>query len=244
MNYYSQLTNFDSFFDEDQWIRLSPLIREAEFNDDNFLLTGYESEEERMSICEELMETASKELKTISQPSLDFSMGMGNILALPEFSSLTSQFKLGNFIRIELMPGIVKRARLLSADLDFDNLDNFSCTFGNLVTTQDQIELHAELMKQAVNAGKQVATSASNWQKAVDKSNKLEEDIANGLADAVLEVGNASGQSIIWNENGIWGRKLKDGTTDEYEDEQFRLINNKLLFSSDGFKTAKSYDTR
>lgn len=240
MNYYSQLTNFDSFFDEDQWIRLSPLIREDEFNDDNFLLTGYESEEERMSICEELMETASKELKTISQPSLDFSMSMGNILALPEFGSLTSQFKLGNFIRIELMPGIVKRARLLSADLDFDNLDNFSCTFGNLVTTQNQIDLHAELMKQAVNAGKQVATSASNWQKAVDKSNKLEEDIANGLADAVLEVGNASGQSIIWNENGIWGRKLKDGTTDEYEDEQFRLINNKLLFSSDGFKTAKS----
>jgi hypothetical protein len=193
-----------------------------------------------MSICQELMENASKELKTLSQPSLDFSMNMGNILALPEFNSLTSQFELGNFIRIELRPGLIKRARLLSVDLDFEDLGSFSCQFGNLVTTQDQIDLHAELMQQAVQAGKQVATSASSWQKAVDKSNKLENDIANGLADATLEVGKASGQSIVWDQSGIWGRKLIDGTTDQYDDEQFRIINNKLLFSNDGFKTSKA----
>jgi hypothetical protein len=240
MDYYSRLTDFENAFTEDQWMRLSPLVREDEFTDNNFLLTGYESEEERMEICQELMTTASKELKTLSQPSLEFSMNMGNILALPEFSALTSQFKLGNFLRIELRPGLVKRVRLLDADLDFDDLSNFSCQFGNLVTTQDQIDLHAELMKQAVQAGKQVAASASNWQRAVDKSNKLEQDIANGLQNAALEVGKASGQSIVWNEYGIWGRKLVDGTTDQYEPEQFRIINNKLVFSNDGFKTSKA----
>ena len=240
MDKYSQLTDFENFFTPDQWTRLSPLIREDEFNDNNFLLTGYESEEERMSICQELRENASKELKTLSQPSLKFSMNMGNILALPEFSSLTSQFELGNFIRIELRPGTVKRTRLLSVGLEFEDLSSFSCQFGNLVTTQDQIDLHAELMQQAVQAGKQVASSASNWQRAVDKSNKLEEDIANGLADATLEVGRASGQSIVWDHSGIWGRKLIEGTTDQYDDEQLRIINNKLLFSNDGFKTSKS----
>ena len=240
MDKYSQATDFEDSFSLNQWTRLSPLIREDEFNDNNFLLTGYESEEERMSICQELMETASKELKTLSQPSLEFSMNMGNILALPEFSSLTSQFELGNFIRIGLPSNLVKRARLLGVNLDFDNLSNFSCQFGNLVTTQDQIDLHAELMQQAVQAGKQVATSASNWQKAVDKSNKLEQDIANGLQDAALEVGKASGQSIVWDEYGIWGRKLMEGTTDEYYPEQFRIINNKLVFSNDGFKTSKA----
>jgi hypothetical protein len=95
-------------------------------------------------------------------------------------------------------------------------------------------------MQQAVQAGKQVATSAYNWQRAVDKSNKLEQDIANGLQDATLEVGKASGQSIVWDEYGIWGRKLKEGTTDEYDPEQFRIINNKLVFSNDGFKTSKA----
>jgi hypothetical protein len=95
-------------------------------------------------------------------------------------------------------------------------------------------------MQQAVQAGKQVAASASNWQRAVDKSSRLEEEIANGLQNATLEVGRASGQSIVWDSSGIWGRKLIDGTTDQYEDEQFRIINNKLVFSNDGFKTSKS----
>ena len=239
-NWITKQTDFENFFTEDQWIRLSSFIREDEFSDSNFLLTGYESEEERLEICKELMETASKELKTLSQPSLEFSMNMANILALQEFSSLFDQFQLGNFIRVHLYDNYIKRTRLLEIHLNFSDLSDFSCTFGNLVTTKSEIDKHADLLAQAVTAGKQVATSAGDWQRAVDKSNKLEQDITNGLTDAVLEVGKASGQSIIWGDYGIWGRKLMDGTTDQYDPEQFRIINNKLLFSNDGFKTSKA----
>ena len=96
------------------------------------------------------------------------------------------------------------------------------------MSAYDQVNLHAELLKQAVSAGKQVAASSGSWQKAVEKANKIDEDITNGLADATLEVGSANGQSIIWNQNGIWCRKLIDGTTDQYDDEQIRIINNKF----------------
>jgi hypothetical protein len=234
------LTDFESFFTKDQWIRLSPFIREDEFTDDNFLLTGYESEEERLSICKELVESANKELNTLCQPSLEFSMTMANILALPEFKAITNQFQLGNFIKVHVRDGYVKRARLLEVNINFDDLSDFSCTFGNLITAKSEIDKHAELLSQAVTAGKQVATSAGEWQKAVDKSNKLETTIANGLQDVAIEVGKASGQSVIWDQFGIWGRKLVDGTTDQYEPEQFRIINNKLVFSNDGFKTSKA----
>ena len=204
------------------------------------MLTGYESEEERIEIGKELMVSANKELNTRCQPSLEFSMEMDNILALSEFESLINQFQLGNFVRVHIHDNYVKRARLLEVHLKFGDLSDFSADFGNLVTTKSEIDKHAELLSQAVTAGKQVATSAGDWQKAVDKSNKLESEIANGLQNAALEVGRASGQSIVWDSSGIWGRKLKDGTTDQYEDEQFRIINNKLVFSNDGFKTSKS----
>lgn len=240
MNWITNKTDFEKFFTEDQWIRLSPFIREDEFSDSNFLLTGYESEEERLKICKELFENANKELNTLCQPSLEFSMNMANILALPEFELLINQFQLGNFIRIHIRDGYVKRSRLLEVHLNFSDLSDFSCNFGNLITTKSEIDKHAELLSQAVTAGKQVATSAGDWQRAVDKSNKLEEDISNGLADATLEIGKASGQSIVWGDYGIWGRKLIDGTTDQYDPEQFRIINNKLLFSNDGFKTSKA----
>lgn len=237
-NYIRTQTEMSAFFTEDQWIRLSPFIREDEFNDSNFLLTGYESEEERIEIGKELMEAATKELNTLCQPSLEFSMTMANILAIPEFAPLFNQFQLGNFIRVHIRDGYVKRARLLEVNLNFDDLSDFNATFGNLVTTKSEIDKHADLLAQAVSAGKQVATAASSWQRAVDKSNKLEEAISSGLQDAALQVGRASGQAIEWGPNGLYCRKLKDGSTTEYEDQQIAIINNKIVFTRDNWQTS------
>lgn len=44
----------------------------------------------------------------------------------------------------------------------------------------------------------------------------------------------------MWNDQGILCRKLVDGTDDQYEDEQVRIVNNKILYSDNGFRTAKS----
>ena len=240
MNRISKLTEFENFFTAEQWMSISPFIREDEFNDSNFLLTGYESEEERLKVCNELVEAASKELKTLSQPSLEFSMDMANILALPEFASLTSQFQLGNFVRVHIRDGYVKRARLLEVHMSFDDLSDFSCSFGNLVTTKSEIDKHADLLKSAITAGKQVATSAGNWQKAVDKSNQLERAIAEGLQDCAINIGKASGQAISWDHTGMHFRKYKDGSTTEFEPEELAIINNSLVATNNNWLTSKT----
>lgn len=240
MEYIRDKTEMNKFFTVDQWIRLSPFIKEDEFNDSNFLLTGYESEEERIEICQELMESATKELNTLCKPSLEFSMTMANILALPEFEPLFDQFQLGNFIRVGIRDGYVKRARLLEVNMNFDDLSDFSCTFGNLVTTKSEIDKHADLLSQAVSAGKQVAKSSGAWQKSVDKTNKLEEDISNGLVDMALAVGSASGQAISWDSTGMHFRKYRNGSTTEYEPEEMAIINNSLVATNDSWRTSKA----
>ena len=237
-------TDFESFFNDDQWMRLSPLIREDVFEDSNFFYTGYESIEEEFKIVRELVEAATKELKTLSQPSFEFSMTMANILALPEFAPLIqqtpSQFALGNFIRIELRPGLVKRSRLLECNINFDDFSDLSCTFGNLITTKSEIDLHADLLKQAVSAGKQVAASKGSWQSAVDKSNKLEQVIASGLQDVALRVSEGSGQAISWDNTGMHFRKYKDGSTTEFDKEEIAIINNALVATNDSWRTSKT----
>ena len=240
MEYIRDKTEMNKFFTVDQWIRLSPFIKEDEFNDSNFLLTGYESEEERIKICQELMEAADKELKTLCKPSLEFSMTMANILAMPEFEPLFDQFQLGNFIKVGIRDGYVKRSRLLEVDMNFDDLSDFSCTFGNLVTTKSEIDKHADLLSQAVSAGKQVAKSSGAWQKSVDKTNKLEEDIANGLQDMALAIGGASGQAISWDSTGMHFRKYRDGSATEYEPEEMAIINNSLVATNDSWRTSKA----
>jgi hypothetical protein len=124
--------------------------------------------------------------------------------------------------------------------IDFDDVSNFNADFGNLVTTKSEIDKHAELLQQAVTAGKSVASNASNWQKAVDKSNSIDKAINEGLQDAVLEIGKANGQNIEIGQYGIWGKKVQENTIDQYDPEQFRMINNKIVFTSDNWKTAKS----
>lgn len=240
MDYYKSITNMETFFTEDEWMKLSPFIREDEFTDDNFALTGYESEEERSDICKQLLTNAQKELKTLSQPSLEFSMTMANILALPEFEGIKNQFKLGSFIRVGVRPDYVKRSRLLEVHINFDDISDFSADFGNLITTKSEIDKHSELLSQAIQAGKTVASSASSWQRAVNKSNNIDKAIEEGLKEATLEIGSTNGQNIEIGQYGIWGRKLIEGTTDQYEDEQFRIINNKILFSDDAFATSRA----
>lgn len=233
-------TDMNTYFSEQELVRLSPFIREDEYSDDNFLLTTYESEEEEMNIKQELLDAGIEELSKICQPKLSFNMTMANILSIPEFAPLKWQFKLGNFVRVGIREGYVKRARLLEVQMNFEDVSDFSCTFGDLISTKSEVDKHADLLSMAVQAGQSVAANKSSWQKGADKATELDRRINDGLQDATLEVGRANNQSIQIGQNGIWGRKLVDGTTDQYEPEQFRILNNKLVFSSDGFKTSKA----
>lgn len=240
MNVIKEQTDMNTYFSPEELVRLSPFIREDEFSDSNFLLTGYESEEEEINIKQELLKAGKEELNKICQPKLSFDMTMANILSIPEFTPLKGQFRLGNFVKVEIRDGYVKRARLLEVQINFEDDSDFSCTFGDLISTKSEIDKHADLLQQAVTVSKSVAANQSNWQRGADKATELDRRINDGLQDATLEVGRANNQSIQIGQNGIWGRKLIDGTTDQYEPEQFRLINNKLVFSSDGFKTSKA----
>lgn len=239
MSRLSELSAIDGYFTDDELVRLSPFMREDEYSDNNFILTGYESEEEQMMVKRELLEAAKKELKKISQPKLSFSITMANIMAIPEFACLKEQFKLGNFVRVKIRDGYIKRARLLEVNIDFDDFADFSCQFGDLVTTKDEISKTADLLQQAVQAGKTVASSSSKWQKGADKATALDKAISDGLKDAALAVSSSTGQSIVWDERGILGRKLKEGSDDTYEDEQFMLSNNKLVFTTDSWQTSQ-----
>lgn len=239
MNTLKRESVMENFFTEGELIRLSPFIREDEYNNSNIILTGYESEEEEISIKKALLEEAIKELKKICQPKLSFSINMANIMAISEFAPLREQFQLGNFVKVELRENYIKRARLLEVSINFDDLSDFSCTFGDLVTTKDEVDKTADLLQQAVTAGKTVAASSSSWQKAVDKSTELDKAIREGLKDAALSVGGTSDQSISWDSKGILGRKKIYGTENAYEPEQFLLTNNKLMFTNNNWETSK-----
>jgi hypothetical protein len=234
----SEDINVNRNFSSESLDRLSLFLREDEYSDDCFCTTDIDTDLDIINTQKELLVAGYKKLKTISRPTLSFSTSMKNIYAIPEFEPILHQFKLGNFIKVRIRKDFIKKARLLEVQLDFDDLSNFSCTFGDLLSAKDQGDIHADLLAQAINAGKAVASGSANWQKGYSVATAIDEKIKQGLIDATTSIkSNSAGQDISWDNYGIHLRKVVDGILDKHEGW---ITNNKFLYSDDNFKTTKS----
>lgn len=237
-NAISEALDINKNFLPESLDRLSLFLREDEYSDDCFGVTEIDTDLDRINTQKELLVAGQKELKKISQPKLSFSASMKNIYAMPEFAPILHQFALGNFIKIKMRSDFIKKARLLEVQLNFSDLSNFSCTFGDLLSAKDQGDIHADLLSQAVSAGKAVASGSSYWQKGYDVATAIEAKIRQGLIDATTSIkSNSAGQDISWDNYGIHLRKVVDGVLDKHEGW---ITNNKFLYSDDNFETTKS----
>lgn len=225
-------------FSPDSLDRMSLFLREDEYTDDCFCITDIDTDLDIINTQKELLVAGYKKLKTISRPTLSFSTSLKNIYAMPEFQPILHQFRLGNFIKVKIRPDFLRKVRLLEIQLNFEDLSNFSCTFGDLLSAKDQGDLHADLLSQAVSAGKTVASGSSYWQKGYDVATAIDEKIRQGLIDATTSIkSNSAGQDVSWDNYGIHLRKMVNGVLDKHEGW---ITNNKFLYSDDNFQTTKS----
>ena len=180
-------------FTQEQIVRLAPFLREDEYNDDNFLITDVDTEEEKVETMEALLNAGKEELSNLSKPRLSFTTSMANLFALEEFDPIVNQFQLGNMIKIEIREGYVKKSRLMEVNINFHDLSDFEVTFGDLLSIRDEADIHADLLSLAINAGKSVSKNASYWQKGTDTVNTIQNAINNGLLDAATEIKSIDG---------------------------------------------------
>lgn len=233
-----QLT-MDKNFTEKQLIKLSAFLREDELHIDDIVETSQDDLSSSFKVKQDAMESGRIELQKICQPQLQFSMSMANIYALPEFEPIIDQFQLGKVIKVALRDDYIKQSRLLQVDINFDDFTDFSCEFGELTSLRSQSDIHADLLKNAITAGKSVATNSGRWTKGSDAITAIELKLQQGLLDATQKIKATDGtQGVVIDKNGIWLTKTNpDGSTSPY---QTRIVNNMILMSDDGFQTSRS----
>ena len=222
-------------FSYDQLIRLNPFLREDEYTDDNFIETEVDSIETIMQTKKELLECGKIELAKLCEPKLEFSMDMANIYALSEFEPIIEQFQLGNLINVAIRSDYIKRARLLEVNINFDDFSDFTCAFGELTSLRTQSSIHADLLANALTAGKSVASNASYWNKTSDSVTSLSLLIQQGLLDAATVIRAIDGnQGVSIDQFGIHLRKY-DEITGALDKKEGWIINNQFLYSDDNF---------
>ena len=235
----ANLISIKNNLSEENIIRLAPFLREDEYNDDCFVVAETDTDEDVLNTKQALLDAGKKELLKLSQPQLSFTTDIANIFAIDEFQPIINQFELGNMIKIALRKDYIKKARLLEIEINFEDFSDFSVKFGDLLSVKDQSDIHADLLSQAINAGKSVSKNSSNWQKGSNAATRIEEKIRQGLLDAATTIKAMEGNQDI--EIGKYGIRLRTKDKDgNYRPEQVWLVNNQILFTDDNFKTTRA----
>ena len=227
-------------FTEAQLIRLSAFIKEDELHVEDIIETEYDTLEDSFKVKQDAMEAGRIELNKRCQPQLQFSMTMANIYAIPEFEPIINQFQLGKVIKIGLRKDYIKQSRLLQVDMGLDNLSDFQAQFGELTSLSSQSDIHADLLSQAIQAGKSVASSQDNWNAGVDKAISTDLKIQQGLLDATTVLKSMDGsQGTEIDKYGIHLRKVNPDTG-EIDPKQGWITNNMMAYTDNNWVSSKS----
>lgn len=237
-NMIQDTLNFEKYLGEELWLEFIAYRREDVYLNENFVSDG-------LNTCElfnnalEFINVAKKEIFKSATLQHSINASLKNLLVIKEFLPITQYFKVGNWIRIKI-DNQVYRLRLISYELDFDNLDGISVTFSDVkktvngMSTSTDAVLDAMVMQTTYDAVKRQANQGK-------KSNqKLENWVTNGLALTKMKIiDSADNQNITWDSHGLLCKEYLP-ITDSYDDKQLKIINRGLYLTDDAWKTSKA----
>lgn len=220
-------------YGDDLWIELCSFKREETYRNDNYLGDGVKHEKIVKNV-EGLIKRATEELERACEISYSINTTIGNLLTMPEFKSLWDDFNLGNWIRIQIDENIYK-LRLISIAFDYSDLAHIAVEFSDVTKSNNQMTDLKSLFQQASS----MATNFNSVTRQAEKGYLTNQEFAimkeAGLDIANTTITNADNQDFVIDRYGLTGRIWND-VKNVFDDEQIRIINNLLCFTSDGWK--------
>lgn len=230
----SQL-DMDKWFTKDEWKTLDSYVVEETYSNDNYIITDNTTDTERFDIERQLFDVAWKDLSKKCRPQYQYSSTLSNVLTIPQFKGFLKYFQLGNFIRMATDYDTVIKLRLISFTVDYNDTSKIDVTFSDAIRVHDIYEDASSIQAQANSAAMSFQFNKDQYDKSVNQSNFVEEMRKYGLDVANIPVKN---QHQSWDETGMWFRQWNEQKND-FDPEQIKIINNQIVFSDDGFQSAK-----
>lgn len=229
--------DLENYLGEELYMLWYSYRREDDYSNDNYSSTGLDD----MTLIKratELVEAAKKELYKAGNLQYSLSATMGNLLALDEFKPIKDKFEVGNFIKVGIDDKVYS-LRLMSYETNFDSIQDMSVEF----STVEKVYTGCSDVQSVLDASRSMATSYSSVKDQVDKSKKATDTVNdwsdNGINGDNTQFANSSEQTILINKNGILGRSYDD-QLDEFSLKQFKLVNNGMYFTKDGWQSIET----
>lgn len=229
--------DLENYLGEELYMLWYSYRREDDYSNDNYSSTGLD-DVTLIKRATELVEAAQKELYKAGNLQYSLSATMGNLLALDEFEPIKDKFEVGNFIKVGIDDKVYS-LRLMSYETDFDSIQDMSVEF----STVEKVYTGYSDVQSVLDASRSMATSYSSVKDQVDKSKKTTDTVNdwadNGINGDNTQFANSSEQTILINKNGILGRSYDD-QLDEFSLKQFKLVNNGMYFTKDGWQSIET----
>lgn len=227
-------------FTADQYRRLSRFLKEGEYANNNYVVTDLTTPQEEQGYAQELYDEGQIVLARLSQPAFTLSVDAKAFIHMQEFLAFTQQLELGCMVTLEKNEDLFYYPILLEMEFSWDDKEDFSLSFGNRFHLDDAGYTFEELLGTANNTSSSVSAS---WDSIVDFNRNYKSQVAdlinNAFNVALHTIISSANQDIVWDTSGLTCRKwnAEDGV---YDNEQFKIINNMIAFTDDGWNSLKT----
>lgn len=259
---------FENYFTHEEQVFLSNFIIESVYTDTNFIVTDDMVIPEDLTndtlvltttgtkkfgdllptdilideqyIANQLLEQGKEVIKTVSQPSFQFSVDSTNFLFSEKFLPFIKQIELGCIINIEIEEGNWAYPCLLEMVIDYDNA-SLDLTFSNRFRQSSEEWTFAELHNEQVKTTTQVGSTLQIAAEPVLNGtiNQVREYMNNNLIAANQQIQSTVDNEITIGNFGLRGRKKDDSQASGYDPHQLWLNNNLLCMTDDNWETVK-----
>ena len=227
--------DMDKWFTKNEWRSLDSYVVEETYSNDNYSIADNTTDVELFDIEKQLYDVAWKDLSKKCRPQYQYKSTLSNVLTIPQFKGFLKYFQLGNFIRMATDYDTIVKLRLISFTVDYNDTSKIDVTFSDAIRVHGVCNDVASIISQANSAAMSFQFNKDQYDKSVNQSNFVEEMRKYGLDVANIPVKN---QHQSWDETGMWFRQWNEQKND-FDPEQIKIINNQIVFSDDGFKSAK-----
>lgn len=238
MGEIADLVDINNNFTQAQMEELTKYIREDELSSDNYVVTDIMTDSERMDMLHDLLKYGTEELGKKSVPTLEFSMDMINIYAIPEFKKNVDKFYPGNYMYVTLRDDYSVKLRLLTMDINYLDKNDFSVTFGNVAKLKGNKLLQdvTKALDLASSAATSVSFNSSYWNAANRDASSIGDALANGLLASGKRLETTKSDVVI-DDRGII---ISNNPDSNYKDDVIFIGGGQIVFSDDNLKTIKT----
>lgn len=235
-NEIQDILNFENYLGKELFLLFCSYRREDTYSNDNYISDGLDNAE-IFDNARKFLEVAKKELYKASQKQHTISSTLHNLLIMPEFSVLTDNFELGNWIRIGIDEKIY-RLRLISYEINFSAIQTLNVEFSSVTKQADCVSDIQSILSSAQSMATGFSYVSKQAEKGENAKNELEDMIQNGIDTGSTQIISGNNEIITWGKSGILCREYDD-VTETYSPEQFKITHNVLGFTDDNWKTSK-----